>query len=186
MIRYQENCLTNNATAKVTPEEPVTEPVTLSQAKAWLKMESISDDDEIIEGLITEARQWLERYCGVCLVNSNIEAIISVKNRQQLPYGPIPDLSAIVIMDMDNTVITDNCVSVVGIDGGFPVLTGSGQYRLTYESGYEEVPAALIGAIKSYILFAYEHRGDDLDENSNNFAPKARQKAFPYRQNIGF
>jgi len=184
---YPSDCqLINSARARVAVNPAPTEPVTKEQAKEWLKMEEIDTDDEIITDLITEARQWLEKYCGICLVESQVDALVSVKNRQELPYGPVRDLSAITITDLNDNAISTGCIQIQGFDNNFPVLMGYGQFKVSYVSGYDPIPQPLLGAMKSYIAFAYEHRGEDLDENSSSFAPKARQKAFPYRRNIGF
>ena len=49
---------------------PTAEPLTLSEAKKWLRMDEISDDDEVINDLITEARLWVERVTGRQLVTA--------------------------------------------------------------------------------------------------------------------
>ncbi|HHI82152.1 MAG TPA: hypothetical protein ENJ99_03285, partial [Rhizobiales bacterium] len=47
---------------------PAIEPVSLVEAKAHLKVE-VSDDDSLIDGLITTARQHIERQTGKALID---------------------------------------------------------------------------------------------------------------------
>ncbi len=47
--------------------KPAVEPVTLSQAKSYLRIEN-TDEDVLIAELITAARQYLEQTCGVRLI----------------------------------------------------------------------------------------------------------------------
>lgn len=168
------------------PIIPVAEAITLAQAKHYLKMEGINDDDDIITELITEARIWAEKFCAISILSKTVTAILQVKNRIELPYGPVIDISAVVIKDRLGNIVVPGCTTIVGLDGGFPHIAGYGQFQVEYDAGYPIVPADLIGAMLAYIAFAYEHRGDDLEETEANFAPIARKKAFRYKRQMGF
>lgn len=154
-------------------------PITLDQAKAWLKMDGITDDDEIIQTIISEAFDWIEEYCGVSIVPSNVVAVIEVKNRAELPYGPVTDVTSV----NEDADISGLCLYPAT---GFVNVATPGRFTVGYTAGYTVIPAALLGAVYGYISYAYEHRGDDFDENSNEFATVACKKAFPFSRNIGF
>jgi hypothetical protein len=49
---------------------PASEPVTRAEAKLWTRL-SITDDDAIIDSLITAARQWCEDYTGRAFVTQS-------------------------------------------------------------------------------------------------------------------
>ena len=49
-----------------------TEPVTLDEAKAWLKVD-FDDEDTLIENLITGVREKIEEFTGLALVEKTIE-----------------------------------------------------------------------------------------------------------------
>lgn len=51
--------------------EPAVEPVTLTEAKQHLRVDT-SDDDTYIEGLIAAARQWVEEYLDRALVSQQL------------------------------------------------------------------------------------------------------------------
>ena len=55
----------------ITDTEPITEPVTTAEVKAWLRIDS-DDEDEIIERLITSARHAVENYTSCSLVAKTV------------------------------------------------------------------------------------------------------------------
>lgn len=158
------------------------EPIDITTAKKWLKMESISDDDDLITDLIVQARSWLEQYTGMLLIQRQVVAQLEIKNRLEFPWGPV-ELSGLIITQNGQTVAAPK---LTGLDGGFMGLIGYGIYDVEYMGGYTIVPSSLILALKQYISYAYEHRGDGLEESTKEYAYEAKRTAFPYRRNIGF
>jgi uncharacterized phiE125 gp8 family phage protein len=53
----------------VTP--PAKEPVTLAEARAFLR-DGLNEDDALITSLITAAREWVERETGLSLISRNV------------------------------------------------------------------------------------------------------------------
>jgi hypothetical protein len=185
---YHSTCapLSNKALVITREEEtnpPLVEPVTLQQAKAWLKMEAIDDDDDIITDLITQSRVWLETYCGITLVQRNVTAIIEVNKRLELPLGPVM-IGSIVVQDINNSIV-DN-PKIIGPDNSFVILEGQGQFTVSYLAGYDIMPHWAKMALKQYLTYSYEHRGDGLDEDRKEYAYEAKRTAFPYRRNLSF
>lgn len=157
-------------------------PITLDQAKAYLKMTGIDDDDPIIEQLISEAVDWLETYCDISAVPQTVTAELQVKNKIYLPCGPVVSITTVTPSEDAGT---HTVMSIPG-DGA---IKGCGIYTVVYEAGYPDgqLPAALKGALYSYIAYCYEHRGDNaLNENAPEFAAQAKQKAFPFIKSISF
>ncbi len=50
---------------------PAKEPVTLAEARAFLR-DGLNEDDALISSLITAAREWVERETGLCLISRNV------------------------------------------------------------------------------------------------------------------
>lgn len=164
--------------------DPVLEPITLDEAKKWLKMELISDDDDLIEELIVESRMWVERYCAISMVPKSVKCIVNLhcNGSVELPYGPI-DKDSIVVTDINSNEITCG-FRLLGDTGTFIDIQGHGIFNISYSSIAHSV-ATLRGAIKAYIAYAYEHRGDALsDEADKEFAKDAKRKAYPFMRQI--
>jgi hypothetical protein len=154
-------------------------PVTLEQVKAYLKMDGISDDDDIISQMIEGGIDWIEEYCSVSMVAQSVTAYLEVKNRIELPFGPVTSIQSI----NDVTDFNADCLFPAT---GFVNLSGHGRYKVEYTTGYAPIPALLIEALYAYVAYAYEHRGDNYEENNADFASEAAHKAFPFIRDICF
>lgn len=165
--------------------DPLTYPVTLEEAKKWIKMDLIEDDDDVIQQIIFEAVDWLEEYCGISVVENTVTSTVTIHNRQYLPYPPVKAVTNVYVNN--TTEITDwtGNPNFTGLPGE-TMIQGYGTYKVVAKCGYDVLPAKLKGALLAYIAFAYEHRGDNLDENDTNFAPVARAKAQSYIQAIAY
>lgn len=157
-------------------------PVTLDKMKEYLKVSTTADDDLIIE-MIQEARIWVEKRCGISIVEKEVTAILEVMNEQELPYGPIQK-DTIAVLNSEGDTVTDPVL--IGLDGGYISLRGNGRFEVSYTAGMATVPQDLQGAIKAYVAFSYENRGDELDKSTQPFAVLARKKSNMYKRTIGF
>lgn len=150
--------------------------------KAYLKV-STTEDDTLIQEMLLEARFWVEKRCGISLFEKQITAIVEVMNEQELPYGPIQK-ATITVLDSEGAAVTNPVL--IGLDGGYISLRGYGRFEVSYMAGMETVPEDLKGAIKAYVAFSYENRGDELDKSNQPFAVLARKKSNMYKRTIGF
>ena len=57
------------ANASIESVAPAFEPVTLAEAKLWLRIDH-SDEDSLVLELVKSARREVERFCGRQLINS--------------------------------------------------------------------------------------------------------------------
>lgn len=134
----------------------VTEPVTLNQAKEWLKIE-VSDDDAIITSLIKAARLQCEGYVSKSFVERTVTVV--VKNELgniMLPYGPVNNI--VSVSDFDGVAITD--YGVKGISDkrlSWPVCSYA---KVEYTAGYAVLPDDFVTAIKMRLTELYQNRGD--------------------------
>lgn len=96
---------------------PQSEPVSLSEAKAHLK-EDLSDNDTLIDRLITTARRMCEAYTGLSFVTQ--ERVIKMDyfpicdrfkgNEIIVPYGPVQSIDGFTYIDSDGDeqALTEN------------------------------------------------------------------------------
>lgn len=149
---------------------PVTEPVTLTEMKNYLRLEgfiddndstsvpAFDDDDSDIEDFITEARDTLEKELNVSIIEHTWRAI-GVTNEAgmvQLWYGPVTALLSVVnsegdTVDVDNTEIIGDHLS----EPNYCNMT------VEYTAGYSTIPKAIINEIKRMVAYQYEHKGDE-------------------------
>lgn len=154
---YSDNGLYNTVLSIAFSDEG-DEPVTVELAKSWGKIEQ-DEDDELIEELITAAREVLEGFTGIGFITRTITATINNANGGfQLPYGPVTG----------DVVVTDS-------DATWSDLRG--EYEVTYTGGHETLPSKFKIAIKAQILFMYENRG----ESNVALSPFAKMLMEPVR-----
>lgn len=156
--------------------------VTLAQAKAWLKMENIDDDNDIIQDLLNETIDFAEQTCGISIRSYAISGIFEIHNRIELSYGPVTAVASIT--NASGTAL-DTSRYLLGAPIGYPRLQGYGVFTVEYTTGYTTLPAGLQLALKTFLAFSYEHRGDNMDRNDAEFAPIAKKMLFPYKRNVG-
>lgn len=87
---------------------PAAEPITTTEAKSHLRVDS-SDDDTYIGTLITAARQWIERTHGLALVNTTYDGSLDafpVDGVIVFPKYPLSSVTSITYHDDDLTTST--------------------------------------------------------------------------------
>lgn len=86
-------------------EQPQFEPVSLSQAKAWLRVDG-NDEDAVIAGLITAAREMVESDTQLALVERRIRLLHPPPTTREieLPLYPVTTVHSVTYYDVDNTL----------------------------------------------------------------------------------
>ena len=159
------------------------EPCTLSECKSQLKID-FSTDDTLITALIPVARQQIEQYTGVSIVDREINVVCKLDgaNIFELPYGPVTldsiELTLLAAYGGTNETITGH--SVYGDHFVQIQPEAAAMYAITYDSAWETLPAPLKEAVIQQVAYLYEHRGDE-DENLG-LSPNARMLAKMYRR----
>ena len=135
-----------------------TEPISLTEAKAWMKV-SFADDDSIISGLITTARTLLERHTGLSFGSKTIKALIEVGDDWvDLPYGPVSTITSVNRIDADGTAV------LMTVDDDYVLVNrrlkvfNPALYSIIYttQSG---MPDALKSDIYRLVAYMYQNRG---------------------------
>lgn len=161
--------------ADITSESDViTEPVSLTEMKNFIRLEGFEDDnesgelpfnsdDELLQELITQSREGIEKYCGRSIVPHTWKVLLTnLAGDIELPYSNGVDLSVSggaldSIEDFSGNDIDD--YELIGTEFLFLQSPLKEKITLTY-SVIPTVPKALKQAIMRDVAFHYENRND--------------------------
>lgn len=156
---------------------PAAEPVTLAEAKAFLRVDG-TDEDAFITTLITAARLHVEGTTGRALIAQSWRVVLSdwpEDRAVKLPVGPVISLSAITVFDeqgdptelalaqfQPETDVAPARIFLPSTIEGQPVIRERAGIEIDYTAGYgtdgSEVPEDLRQAVLSLIGYWFEHR----------------------------
>lgn len=151
MIKY--------GTISITETSSPTEPVTLDQVKTWGRID-ISDDDDILETMITGARQDIEGETGVKLVPHDVIMYVGASYGDfiQLPYGTPATVGVKMVAADGEETDAETDDFKLQLDQVM-IKSNEGSFRLAYTVG-TNVPQALKEAIMMLVVYRYNNRGD--------------------------
>ncbi len=142
----------------ITP--PDTEPLTLEQAKAHLRVTADTQDAKI-EGMIPEARAAVEAYCNRCFCTQTLRLRLDAfpAGVLRLPGGVVASISSLTYVDEDGAEQTltgfqqdlDSTPARLAPAFGesWPETRAVlGAVNVTYIAGSDTVPPAVVAAIK--------------------------------------
>jgi len=148
-------------------------PVSLEQAKVWLRVDDDIEDDLVLSA-IDAAVETVEKYTSRLLIPSTIkENFDRFAYRMHLRWPPTSITSVTYIDENEAEQNLEGFVPSVGnaykemritTDTTFPSI-GDTPYPITvtYESGYDDVPAPLLTAVKLILGKIYENRSDERE-----------------------
>lgn len=147
--------------------ESSTEPVTLTQTKAHLYIDTANTDFDAYlsttDNLIKRVRQFIEEITGRALVDKTVTVYIDYESPFPLPFvlnGNTISLTSASIKTAVNTYEAKTINSDFEIDGGkFISMIGNYRWKLVYAIT-ASVPEGLKMAILNEIASRFEHRGD--------------------------
>lgn len=151
-------------------EESDTEPVTVAEVKNWLKID-VTDDDTLIESLITAARQQCENYLSVSLIERTVSArLLNELGDFDLPYRPI------VLDEEGNSFLSitnddDEPEAIENYTLRFNRLSTENNciVNVSYLAGYPDgLPKVFKTAILNQVAWLYENRGSELPQEIGN------------------
>lgn len=146
----------------LTDTAPVTEPVTLAEAKLYCRVTNSVDDNQI-SLMIKQAREAIEVGTGLSLIpKTAVVWFTNFNGNFNLPYGPVNSFTSLIDENGDTIIAAD--YTLVG--GKFPMLTRPlwRNLKATYTVGYTTIPNDLKIAILDQVSYDYENRG--LDSNT--------------------
>lgn len=150
---------------------PATEPVSLDQAKAWLRVESGGDEDALIAALIPAARARAEWHTGQAFVTQGWTLWLDgTRGIIDVPLAPLQSVASVTLYAPDGsaTVLDAGDYAVAGqsvilATPPFALRARNG-IAVAFTAGYgdaDAVPAPLCAAILQIVSALYEHRGGD-------------------------
>jgi uncharacterized phiE125 gp8 family phage protein len=156
---------------------PAAEPVTLSQAKAWLRVESGDDEDALITSLIGAARARAEWHTGRAFITQGWTLWLDrAAALTAVPLPPLQGVDAVTLYMRDDSALVldpgDYRVDTVSDPGrvalkretGLMNLRGLNALSIAFTCGYGDagdVPAPIAQAVLQILASLYEHRGGD-------------------------
>jgi uncharacterized phiE125 gp8 family phage protein len=159
-----------------TPTAPITEPVTLAEAKAYCRV-STSTEDTLFSTLITQAREAIEMATGLNLVpKAMVIYFNNIGGNFEMPFGPVTASFKLYDMEQDALEITGTDYQLIGDKFPKLVYPKYANLKATYTSGYTTVPTDLKVAILDQVSYDYENRGLDADTGICNKSWKACQR----------
>lgn len=165
----------------VVSSDPATDPVTVAEAKSHMRVDT-SDDDTLIEGLVTGATLYAQMYTGRAFVTQTLELRVDEfpATEIRLPKSPTQSVTSIQYVDTDGATQTWTSSEYVvdvnskparvrpGVDEDWPnARTQMDAVTVTYVAGYgaaSDVPEGIKLAIKHLVAHWYENReGSTVD-----------------------
>ena len=111
----------SSALRLITP--PISEPLTLAQAKNFLRIEHSADDEAIVRA-ITAARAFAEHYLRLALLpqtweytKANLES-----GTLRLPFGPAQTITSVTLIAVDGTATTMDATNYRLSVNGFALI----------------------------------------------------------------
>jgi len=167
---------------------PANEPISLADAKTFMRMLGIDEDDTLIESMIAASREYAENYTNRQFESATFELYLSCFEQDlKLPKNPIKTISKIEYMDEDGNyqILADTNYYLYGENDIFKVhfedteshKEHKNAIKITFASGYTTVPTSIISWMKIKVSTLYEHReqfvvGVPINEFSDNLVNK--------------
>lgn len=154
----------------------MTEPVTLEQAKLHLRVDA-DDEDTLIGALIVAAREWVENYTGLLLVQRPVTVNFGAFcGRMELNVWPIATAPGLAVTYTDAAGATQTVAgarvrgaarpaAIVPAFGAVWPSASSDPVTVTITAGYADpadVPASLVAAMLLIVGNLYASRESDV------------------------
>ncbi len=146
----------------------VVEPVSLTDAKNWMRIDYTSDDS-LIQSLINASRIHIEKLTGVAFVNKLLKSYIQTTGYEpsvwmvDLPYGPVICIDSVKIKTGINSWESLTKNDDYEVIAGKLWLYTQGNYEVQYQSGYSSVPEDIANDILALVSWQYENRGKKMN-----------------------
>jgi hypothetical protein len=153
--------------------DAVVEPVSLTDAKNWMRIDYTSDDS-LIQGLLNASRVHLEKLTGLSFVNKLIRTNFELTGIQpplwmvDLPYGPLVCVDELKIktgIGLYNTLTKNEEFEIIA---GKVWIYEPGIYTALYQGGFGTLPEDLATDILTLTTWQYENRGKKFEGDARS------------------
>lgn len=140
---------------KITKTQTGNEFLHLESAKIYLQATDYEDENDLIRECIVAAREFVEEFCGISLVEKSIVLESTGFNTPfMIPYPPIQSISTYTIDGID-------LLSADTAKDGYIYDVGN-KLHLEYTAGYTDIPESLSNATKRIMRIFYDNRSTDM------------------------
>jgi uncharacterized phiE125 gp8 family phage protein len=178
---------------------PATEPVTLSQAKIFMKIDA-TDDDDLVGTLLTAARLMVEAAANRVLIHQTWRLVLDqwpYDGALRLPVAPVSAIVAARVFSAANVAIPVDAAVLTLEPGNDPPLirvtaTPPAIGRLTrgleidvlagFGAAATDVPAPLRQAVLRLAARWFENRGDVVARDASALPAEIAALIAPYRR----
>jgi uncharacterized phiE125 gp8 family phage protein len=181
---------------------PAVEPVLIADTKEHLRVDSgFTDDDGYITGLIKVAREYVENFCSLQLIDQTWEAYYPgwPFGQIELPFYPVKSVESVEYTDIDGneTTFSDTLYSVDLVSEISRIVLNDGEsypsvtlakvnpIKITVICGYgaagSAVPGPICQAIKILVADMYENREQTLVGSIQSEFPAVSRLLSNYR-----
>lgn len=145
---------------------PAAEPVSLSEAKSFLRIDGTADD-ALIADFITAARLMAEELTGRSFITQSwkLEYDDAAPHKITLPHGPIQSVTSVNVIaenDAETTLSTDHYYLNARQQLVFNEAPCGHRIEIIYVAGYGDapgdVPTDMAQAMLLHVAHLYEHR----------------------------
>lgn len=141
-----------------------TNELTLSVAKAWMRVdENSNDENTLITSLIDEAKNLIEEYINYTITPATITVTASPRVELCLPYPPVQTITSVKDVDGEDLEYEYEGFCITFNQQVYSVTQPTSVYVQSitiYEAGTTSIPAGLLLSWKEVVLYLYENRGD--------------------------
>ena len=175
---------------------PAVEPITLADAKAYLRLDG-SEEDDLVASLIVAARVTVEQHARLRLIEQTWRYALPAwpqDRRVRLPCRPVIAVDAVRLSGADGSLdvvasglysreesrdATDLLVDRVPDPAGLPPRIEI-DIRCGFGASAAAVPAPLVLAVRRLVAYWFEHRGDECLPGQPSIPPDVAALIAPF------
>lgn len=155
---------------------PPAEPITLAEAKAFLRVEH-DDEDALIQTLIASARERLESHLSIAMIRRPMQVALSSGDTIKLPRWPVVSLDFVRI----DGVQTDDFVADLLCRPARVKLGSADTLEIAFTAGYGIAPSDVPAPLRQAMLLLVARGFEDRDGSTDTLPLMVDALTMPYR-----
>lgn len=152
-------------------------PVSVSDAKDYLRIDSYTDHDSMIESIIWATTKTLEQRANICVTEQTWTLILDSKEVVENIFfykTPVKSITSVKYYDSDNTqqtISSGDYTTVLGLQPAQIILDSvpsvyerSDAMEIVFVGGFTSIPNDILLAIKQRCYNVYNYPGDTIEQ----------------------